>query len=1296
MAESSGTEAINFVKAEEKVLQFWKEIDAFQTSLQLSKGRPKYTFYDGPPFATGLPHYGHILAGTIKDVVTRWAHQSGFYVDRRFGWDCHGLPVEFEIDKKLGINGPDDVEKMGIANYNNECRKIVQRYSADWKEIMGRFARWIDFENDYRTMYPSFMETVWWVFKQLFNKGLVYKGYKVMPFSTACNTPLSNFESGQNYKEVVDPAVIVSFPLVEDPGVSLLAWTTTPWTLPSNLGLCAHPEQTYVKVKDLSTSKVYILMELRLTALFKTEEEYTILEKFPGKQLEGKKYIPLFEYFIEYEKKTGAFKVMIDSYVTTDAGTGIVHQAPYFGEDDQRVCLSYGVITKDMKMICPVDPSGKFTDEVSDFKGLHVKDADKEIVKMLKAKGRLVHQGTVKHSYPFCWRSETPLIYKAVPSWFVRVQHAADRLLESTKETYWVPEFVKEKRFGNWLREARDWAISRNRYWGTPIPLWVSDDGEEVVCIGSVAELEELTGVKVTDLHREFVDNLTIPSKTNRGVLRRVPEVFDCWFESGSMPYGKVHYPFESRKDFEESFPANFVAEGIDQTRGWFYTLIVVSTLLYGKPPFKNLICNGLVLAGDGQKMSKRKKNYPDPIEVVNKYGADAIRLYLVNSPAVRADNLRFKEDGVRDVLKDVFLPWYNAFRFLDQYVNIYEQETGEKIIVSERSKTTSDNYMDRWILSFTQSLVKFVQKEMSEYHLYTVTSPLVKFIEQLTNWYVRMNRKRLKGDLGKADSKKALETLCQVIFVITRIMAPFTPFLTETIYQGLKDRLDLSGETDTRSVHFLMLPKPKEALIEEKIERAVQRMQAVIELGRVVRDRKTLPLKYPLKEVVAVVKDQESMDDLRTLEGYILEELNVRQLTVTMDKSAYGVRLRAEPDHKQLGKKLMSALKEVTPAIKALTDEQIERYQCNGQLEVEGFLMEEGDLRVLYHFDKSGDTPQQFEAHSNGKILVLLDIEPDEAMLNEGLAREVVNRVQKLRKEASLSPTDNIHVYYKAAQKLVKIIDDFSDFIHSTVKQPLQPYPVPSGADVIITKQLPIKNDALEITIAWGEGGKRQLGTGDASTAPGKTKLVNGSPAPSTDLPPAPQAKNAPPCSSFVNLVLCRGCKPGQGRSGCSATLLLENPPGTNGLSYATFMEQVQAVFGLRGLKLALYLDLALTQEVKSNASVSTLAGKTVYVCHLKGNNDSPSGVTEAAAVKWPICHYVNVECNGRKGTLLLENPRGDHLSLRELDAQAAAVMGVPAKKMKLSQSKDKASDVTAKDLQSLSGLHGKTLYVL
>ena len=531
-AAAAETESFNFATEEENVLKMWKEMDAFKTQLRLSADRKKFTFYDGPPFATGLPHYGHILAGTIKDTVTRWATQTGHHVERRFGWDCHGLPIEYEIDQTHGIKGPDDVLKMGVDNYNNECRKIVMRYSNEWESIISRLGRWIDFENDYKTLYPSFMESVWWVFKQLYEKDLVYRGFKVMPYSTSCCTPLSNFEAGQNYKDVQDPAVVATFPAVDSAdrttelGYSFLAWTTTPWTLPSNVALCLHPEHEYVRIRDKKRNdQQFVLMEARLADLYKSPDDYELLDKRKGSAYKGTHYKPLFDYFAKQLGAAG-YCVLTDTYVTSESGTGIVHQAPYFGEDDYRVCLAAGLINKLGPIVCPVDSAGLFTAEVSHFKGLYVKEADKHICKHLKDNGRLYSQATLQHQYPFCWRSDTPLLYKAVPSWFVKVEDFKERLLKNNAQTYWVPEFAKEKRFANWLSDARDWAISRNRYWGNPIPLWVSDDYQEVVCVGSIAELEELSGVKgITDIHKEHADKITIPSKQGKGVLRRVPEV---------------------------------------------------------------------------------------------------------------------------------------------------------------------------------------------------------------------------------------------------------------------------------------------------------------------------------------------------------------------------------------------------------------------------------------------------------------------------------------------------------------------------------------------------------------------------------------------------------------------------------------------------------------------------------------------------------------------------------------------------------------------------------------------------
>uniref|UniRef100_A0A8C3FDN0 isoleucine--tRNA ligase n=1 Tax=Chrysemys picta bellii TaxID=8478 RepID=A0A8C3FDN0_CHRPI len=1144
-------ENINFPQEEEKILNLWNTLDCFQECLKQSKNRPRFTFYDGPPFATGLPHYGHILAGTIKDVVTRFAHQSGFYVDRRFGWDCHGLPVEYEIDKTLGIKGPEDVAKMGIAEYNNQCRGIVMRYSTEWRISITRLGRWIDFDNDYKTLYPEFMETVWWVFKQLYNKGLVYRGVKVMPFSTACNTPLSNFEAHQNYKDVQDPSVIVSFPLDEDENVSLVAWTTTPWTLPSNLALCVNPELQYVKLKDSATGKIYILMEARLVALYKSESEYVILDRFPGITLKGKKYKPLFEYFIKC-KNNGAFTVVTDNYVKEEEGTGVVHQAPYFG----------AVI-----------------------------------------------------SFPFCdWKS---IMYNNVIAFNFRNR---------------VPDFVREKRFGNWLKDARDWAISRNRYWGTPIPLWVSSDFEEVVCIGSVAELEELSGVKVTDLHRESIDHLTIPSRCGKGMLHRVSEVFDCWFESGSMPYAQVHYPFENRKEFEDAFPADFIAEGIDQTRGWFYTLLVLSTALFGKPPFKNVIVNGLVLASDGQKMSKRKKNYPDPVTIVNGYGADALRLYLINSPVVRAENLRFKEEGVRDVLKDVFLPWYNAYRFLIQNIVILQhKEDGKEFLYNENTMKESNNIMDKWILSFTQSLIQFFKAEMAAYRLYTVVPRLVKFVDVLTNWYVRMNRRRLKGENGNEDCIMALETLFGVLYAMCRLMAPYTPFITELMYQNLKTLIDPASvqEKNCDSIHYLMLPQVREDLIDKKIENAVSWMQSVIELGRVIRDRKTIPVKYPLKEVVVIHQDPEALENIRSLEKYILEELNVRQVTLSTDKDKYGIRLRAEPDHMVLGKRLKGAFKAVMTAIKELKSEQLEEFQKTGTIVVEGHELHEEDLRLMYTFDQVMGGSAQYEAHSDAQVLVLLDVTPDQSMVDEGVAREVINRIQKLRKKRNLVPTDEITVYYRSHPEgdyLDSVIKEHTDFIFATIKAALKPYPVPTSREVLIQEKTQLKGSELEITLVRG----------------GLHHRVD-------------------PACAYVNLNICIN---GTEQDG---VLLLENPKGDNKLNYTKLVDAVSCIFGLKNSKLSVFNGKS---ELLSNTDLLSLSGKTLHVT----SGSAPALINTHDTL---LCQYINLqlvnakpqEClKGVVGTLLMENPVGQNgLTYQGLLYETAKVFGLRSRRLKL-----------------------------
>lgn len=1070
------TQSFQFAKEEEKVLAYWRAIDAFRTSLEQSKGKKPYSFYDGPPFATGLPHYGHLLAGTIKDVVTRYAHSTGHFVDRRFGWDCHGLPVEHEIDKKLGIKGKEDVMAMGIPAYNAECRAIVMRYQSEWKDTVERMGRWIDFDGGYKTMNTSFMETVWWVFGQLFKKDLVYRGMRVMPYSTACTTPLSNFEAGSDYRDVVDPAIVISFPLVDDPKTALLAWTTTPWTTPSVLAACVHPDFTYIKIHDEEKDTNYWILEKLLTTLYKDPKKakWTKLAEIKGKDMVGWKFVPLFDYFVDKYKDT-AFRVVADPYVTADAGTGIVQQAPAFGDDDYRIALANGVSSHDNLPPCPVDESGRFTDEVPDYKGIHVKDADKQIQKDLKARGRLIVQSTLRHQYPFCWRSGTPLIYKAIPAWFVRVEPIVEKLVKNNETTLWVPAYVGEGRFGNWLAAARDWNISRNRYWGTPIPLWVSDDFEEIVCIDSIEKLQKLSGrTDLDDLHRDHIDDITIPSQQGKGQLRRIEEVFDCWFESGSMPYAQAHYPFENKEKFEQSFPADFVCEGIDQTRGWFYTLLILATHLFDKAPWKNLITTGLVLAADGKKMSKSLRNYPDPTLLVNKFGADAVRLYLVNSPVVRGENLRFREEGVKEVLSSAFLPWVNSFRFFLGQVDLLKKLSGVDFKYDPHAPK-SKNVMDLWILARCQSLIKLVQEEMAAYRLYTVMPRLTNMIDELTNWYIRFNRRRLKGENGVEDTMAALNSLFETLLTLCATLSSFTPFLTENLYQGLRPFLpDTKSDHDPRSIHFLPFPEVRGEYLDPVIQRQFAALQAVIDLTRTVREHNTLPLRIPLKELVIYHPDQQYLEDIKSLANYVEEELNVRELTLTQDEEKCGVNSKLLADWPVLGRKLKKDMPKVKKGLEQLTSAQAKEFEATKRITVEGVELVEGDLRVVRYVDLA-DRAGKWDSRTDGKLVVLLDLEVHPELQSQGTARELVNRIQKLRKKANLQATDEIDAFYSFEQGMGEALqacfDSHGDyFIKAMRRKPMSVTERPSGKPIIIEEEQTVNDDTFKLSLVRAE----------------------------------------------------------------------------------------------------------------------------------------------------------------------------------------------------------------------------------
>jgi isoleucyl-tRNA synthetase len=1001
---------VAFPAMEEEILKDWAKNSTFEKSLKKNEGKDRYKFYDGPPFATGLPHYGHLLAGTIKDIVPRYQTMRGKYVERRFGWDTHGLPIEALAQEALGVAGAPEIKKLGVNTFNEQCRSMVLKYVSEWRKTVTRMGRWVDFDHDYKTMDPEFMETIWWVFKQLWNQNRVYKSHRIMPYSWKLSTPLSNFEAGSNYKDVQAQTVTVRTPaltaesavmkdlLAKEPTVYLLIWTTTPWTLPENLAMCAGAAIEYVAVRDLTDDArpVYVMAEKRLPHIFRKPEQYEIVLRTTGAELKGMTYRPIFGYFAD-KAAEGAFRVLNDDYVTTDDGVGIVHIAPAYGEDDFRVCKEAGITA----FVDPLDSACAFTDEVPEYAGRFCMDCDKDIIKRLKAEGKLVHQATMVHAYPFCDRTDTPLVYRAIDAWYVKVEDLREKLSANNDTVHWTPDYVGDKRFGNWLKEARDWNISRNRFWGSCIPVWISDeDPTDMICVGSRAELEELSGEKVTDLHKHFIDKIVI--RKDGKTYRRTPEVLDCWFESGSMPYAQQHYMGEGSVD--AFFPADFIAEGLDQTRGWFYTLMLLGTMLFGKSPFKNVIVNGLVLAEDGKKMSKRLKNYPDPSLMLDTYGADAIRLYMIYSPVVKAESLKFSENGVKQIMRDLLIPWWNAYSFFVTYANVDKFDDRE-VVYPE-----SANVLDRWIVSSMETLIAGVTEAMDVYDLQKSVRPFVRFVEDLTNWYIRRSRRRFWKSTNDGDKLCAYRTLRYVLVQLSKVAAPFTPFIAEEIYTNLR------GASDPESVHLCDFPTSNGAARQPELEQRMADVQTAVELGRRLRADNDLKVRQPLAALKIAGGDVKGLEDL------IEDELNVKSVAFIADETELcDVTFKA--NFKTLGAKCGPKMKAVAAAIAALKTSE---FPTSRPLNVEGVAVDPEDILVTRK-PKAG-----LVVASQDAIVVGLETALTPALVAEGLAREFVSHVQSMRKEADFEVTQRIALSVSCDAEMKSALEQHADYVRN------------------------------------------------------------------------------------------------------------------------------------------------------------------------------------------------------------------------------------------------------------------------
>ena len=986
----------SFPALERDVLEHWHAHDTFRASVRQRPEDREFVFYDGPPFANGLPHYGHLLTGYVKDLVPRFRTMQGWRVERRFGWDCHGLPAEVEAERLLGISGKADILAMGIEKFNQACRESVLRYTRDWQDYVTRQARWVDFGNDYKTLDVSYMESVMWAFKQLWDKGLIYQGFKVLPYCWRCETPLSNHElrmDDDTYAERQDPSVTVRFKL--ETGEWLLAWTTTPWTLPSNLACAVGADISYVVVEK--DGERYILARDRQAAYERELENAAVVGTLTGAELAGRRYEPLLPYLADAETfGTGdAFRVILSDDVTTEDGTGVVHMAPAYGEADALACNAAGIPT-----VLTVDDQGRFTGVVPDFEGQHVFDANDGIAAKLRAQGSLVRKETYTHSYPHCWRCRNPLIYKAVSSWFVEVTRFRDRMVELNQEITWVPGHVKDGQFGKWLANARDWSISRNRFWGSPIPVWQSDDPAypRTDVYGSLDDLERDFGVRPEDLHRPAIDELTRPNPddpTGRSVMRRVPEVLDCWFESGSMPFAQVHYPFENREWFDGHYPGDFIVEYIGQTRGWFYTLHVLATALFDRPAFRTCVSHGIVLGNDGQKMSKSLRNYPDVNEVFDRYGSDAMRWFLMASPILRGGNLVVTEQGIRDAVRQAILPLWNSYYFFALYANAESYEA--------RKSTASGNALDRYILAKTRAMVTELEQLLDAYNVGGACQLLREHLEVLTNWYIRRSRSRFWA--GEQD---ALDTLWTVLETICRAAAPLLPLTTEAIWRGL------TGEP---SVHLALWPDVSGWPDDAGLTDAMDLVRAVCSTALGLRKARKLRVRLPLASLVIAHADAKSLAPFGDL---IADEVNVKTVELSDDVASLG-RLELAVNPRLLGPRLGAQVQQVIRAVKAgdwtRSDEGVT---------AAGIELEPGEYELRLAAAEADSTA----ALPGSTGLIALDTRVTPELAAEGTARDVVRAVQQARRDAGLSVSDRIRLTIGAGDAVADAVRAHAGFV--------------------------------------------------------------------------------------------------------------------------------------------------------------------------------------------------------------------------------------------------------------------------